>query len=73
MGMVIDSSALAGRLSAMFDTASPGLAYRVRLGANDAIEWDDGRGNTLHTEPETSWGRRLKVLIFSLLPIEWLL
>jgi len=73
MGLVIDSSALAGGLAEMFDTASPRIAYRVRLGANDAIEWHDGLGGTFHQEPETSLGRRLKVLLFSWLPIEWLL
>ena len=57
----------------MFDTASPGLAYRVTLGADGALQWHDGNGNTLSDEPESSWLRRTKVLIFSWLPIEWLL
>jgi putative cardiolipin synthase len=73
MGLVIDSASLAGRLSAMFDTASPGLAYRVTLGADGALQWHDGKGNTFHDEPESSWLQRTKVLIFSWLPIEWLL
>jgi len=73
MGLVIDSPALAQRLSAMFDTASPRLAYRVALGADDALEWHDGAGATLHGEPEVGWARRMKVTIYSWLPIEWLL
>ena len=56
MGLVIDSPALAQRLSAMFDTASPRLAYRVTLGANDAVQWHDGHGATLDSEPEASLG-----------------
>jgi len=73
MGLVIDSVPLAQRLSTMFDDASPALAYRVTLGADDALQWHDGAGVTLTTEPESSWGQRTKVRIYSWLPIEWLL
>ena len=73
MGLVIDSVPLARRLAAMLDGASPALAYRVTLDADDSLVWHDGLGNTLREEPETSWGRRLKVRVFSWLPIEWLL
>jgi putative cardiolipin synthase len=73
MGLVIDSAPLAQRLSAMFDGASPALAYRVALGANDSPQWYGGPGAPLDSEPETSWGRRLMARIFSWLPIEWLL
>ena len=73
MGMVIDSVPLAQRLSTMFDNASPALAYRVQLGADDKLEWHDGAGATLEDEPESSWAQRMKVRIFSVLPIEWLL
>ena len=73
MGLVIDSVPLAERLSKMFDTASPALAYRVTLGADDALQWHDGAGATLNDEPDSSWGQRMKVRVFSWLPIEWLL
>ncbi|HSC63029.1 MAG TPA: phospholipase D-like domain-containing protein, partial [Caldimonas sp.] len=73
MGMVIDSVPLAQRLSSMFDRASPSLAWRVTLGADDELQWHDGAGATLAEEPESSWGQRMKVRIFSVLPIEWLL
>jgi len=73
MGLVIDSVPLAQRLSTMFDDASPALAYRVTLGADDVLQWHDGAGVTLTTEPESSWGQRTKVRIYSWLPIEWLL
>jgi len=56
----------------MFDRASPDLAWRVTLDENGDPEWHDG-ATTLHSDPEASWGRRLKVRIFSWLPIEWLL
>jgi putative cardiolipin synthase len=73
MGLVIDSVPLAERLSKMFDSASPSLAYRVALDANGSLEWHDGAGATLNDEPDSSWGQRMKVRIFSWLPIEWLL
>ena len=73
MGLVIGSSRMAARLSTMFDTASPALAYRVTLGPDGALQWHDGNGATFDTEPEASWGQRAMVRVFSWLPIEWLL
>ena len=73
MGLVIDSATLAGQLSKVLDDASPALAYRVTLDADGKLLWHDGLGGTLDDEPETGWGRRMKVHIFSWLPIEWLL
>jgi len=73
MGLIIDSASLAGRLSRTLDNASPGLAYRVTLDANGSLLWDDGLGATVDDEPETGWFRRMKVHVFSWLPIEWLL
>ena len=73
MGLVIESPTLAGRLSAVLDEASPALAYRVTLEPDGSLRWHDGLGATLDDEPETSWFRRLKVRVFSWLPIEWLL
>ena len=73
MGLVIESASLARRLSAVLDDASPALAYRVTLEPDGSLRWHDGLGATLDDEPETGWARRLKVRIFSWLPIEWLL
>jgi len=72
MGLVIDSASLAARLSAIFDAATSGFAYRVTLGANGELEWHDA-DTTLREEPESSWTQRMKVQMFSILPIEWLL
>jgi putative cardiolipin synthase len=73
MGLVIDSARLAESLSARLDDASPALAYRVTLDADESLVWHDGLGGTVRDEPETSWVRRLKDRFFSWLPIEWLL
>lgn len=73
MGLVIDSPALAGALSAAFDRASPALAYQVTLDADGRMRWLDGTATPLTSEPEVSLMRRLWVRILSWLPIEWLL
>jgi putative cardiolipin synthase len=80
MGIVVDSPPLADAVARWFATATaPANAYRVafagdRIGA--PLRWhtqDDGKP-VLHTrEPEAGVGRRLKVLIGKLLPIDGLL
>ena len=42
MGVVIDSPALATRLSQAFDRELPGNAYEVRLASDGDLEWIDG-------------------------------
>jgi putative cardiolipin synthase len=42
MGLLIDSPALAGRLTATFDRASPELAYQVTLADDGTLRWHDG-------------------------------
>jgi putative cardiolipin synthase len=74
MGLVIDSTALAGKLAEAIDQAFPDIAYRVTLDGGGHLQWEDGTsGPKLTTEPETSWFRRMGVRIESWLPIEWLL
>ena len=73
MGLIIDSASLAERLSKMLDNASPELAYRVTLDANGSLTGTTASARRWTTSPRPSWGRRMKVRIFSWLPIEWLL
>lgn len=74
MGLVIDSSALAGRLAKAVDNACPDLAYRVKLQEDGTLLWEDGIEGHIYTkDPETSWGRRTLVRIETWLPIDWLL
>jgi putative cardiolipin synthase len=77
MGMVIDSPALAGRLSKVFDTEIPLAAYEVRFAADGrSLEWIDregGQETRYTTEPQTGVGRRIWIDFLSILPIEWLL
>ena len=77
MGLVIDSPALAGMISASLDEWLPANAYELRLGeGGDRIEWIERTpgGVVVHREdPRAGLWRRLVVALLSLLPIEWLL
>jgi putative cardiolipin synthase len=77
MGVVIDSPALASRLSAAFDTAFPLHAYEVRLASDGrTLEWIDrtgGEEKRLTTEPGTGLMRRWWIGFLAMLPIEWML
>ena len=79
MGVVIDSAALAARLSEAFDRDIPEFAYEVRL-AGDKLEWiertkaGEAAGEVRHTsEPGAGLLKRLWIDFLSVLPIEWLL
>jgi putative cardiolipin synthase len=77
MGLLIESPALAGRLTRAFDEDARAAAYEVRLTADGrSIEWVDGAdpgGETYDTEPETGLMRRALVRFLSWLPIDWML
>jgi putative cardiolipin synthase len=73
MGLVIESATMANQLSAAFDRAYPSLAYRVTLGEDGGLRWEDGSGKVYDTDPHSTWYRRAIVHIGSWLPIDWLL
>ncbi|MEE4237201.1 MAG: phospholipase D family protein [Anderseniella sp.] len=77
MGLLIDSPALAGRLTALFDNKVPAASYEVRINAEDGeLEWMEQTvsGQAHHaSEPATSWLHRALIGLLSILPIEWLL
>jgi len=77
MGVVVESPALAGRLSAVFDNEVPYTAYEVRLPADGGgLEWIErtAAGEIRHTSsPGVGALRRLWIDFLSILPIEWLL
>ncbi|HYR29785.1 MAG TPA: phospholipase D-like domain-containing protein, partial [Thermoanaerobaculia bacterium] len=75
MGFVIDSPALARRMSQIFDESVPLNAYEVRLSAGD-LAWIERRGEeTLRhrREPGTGFWKRIGLGLLSALPIEPLL
>jgi cardiolipin synthase C len=76
MGVVIDSPALAERMSNVLGTQVPGLAYEVKLTPEGTVYWEEPgtAGAVRHdVEPGTTWWQRMAVRFMSLLPIDWLL
>lgn len=74
MGMVLDSSTMANRMSQWFDDGLDGMAYRLQLDAEGAIQWSEAADRPLQAvEPNTTWGQRPAVRAIGWLPIQWLL
>jgi putative cardiolipin synthase len=74
MGVVVESAALASRLSGALDELLPNQAYEVRLASDGGgdLEWIEG--DIRHrSEPGTGLVKRLWIGFLSILPIEWLL
>jgi len=81
IGILFDSSEMAGSLDKWADRDILDVAYRLQWvaspeggeGADGRIEWvelEDGREIRYRADPRTSVWRRLSVWLFSLLPIE---
>ena len=84
MGVIVDSPDLARAVEAFFEHASsPANAFHVVLaprpgdaGGKPVVQWiaeDDGIEHRWYHEPEVSAGKRLKVQLLRMLPIEGLL
>jgi putative cardiolipin synthase len=72
MGVVVESAALAARLSQALDRDISNIAYEVRLSSDGGLEWIE-RDARYTSEPGTGVLRRLWIDFLSILPIEWLL
>ena len=76
MGFVIDSRALAQRMSDVLDLPALDRAYEVRLSPEGKLYWiERGPGGSVRhdTEPGASAWQHGVVKFMSLLPIDWLL
>ena len=76
MGVVMGDPPLAAAVSDWLDQSLDRVAYRVLLTPDGSLEWVEKteQGEVrFHTEPKTSFFKRLKVAIFKLLPIDWML
>lgn len=76
LGFIIDSPALAQRISTVFDTRVPQNSYQVHVSHTNELYWTEqhaGKSIRHETEPGTSVWKRAGVYLISLLPIEWLL
>lgn len=76
LGFLMESPALAQRLQQIFGDPLRERAYEVRLGADGTMIWLEAgeNGPVVHRhDPETSLWRRMQVVLWQLMPIEWLL
>ena len=76
MGLVIDSAALARRLSLQFETEIPLIAYEVRLTGDGNLEWIDRTASgerRVTDEPGGTAASETLMRLLGVLPIEWLL
>jgi putative cardiolipin synthase len=76
MGFVLDSTALAQRMTAELQRRMPLHAYEVHLAPDGSLYWirHEAAGDTRYdTEPGTTFFQRTGVRLLSWLPIEWLL
>jgi putative cardiolipin synthase len=73
MGIIIQSPEIAGAAVDRSKLRLPEVAYRVILTEQGDLAWVESSGDTpiIYTkEPKTSWGRRLKVGLYGILPIK---
>jgi putative cardiolipin synthase len=77
MGLIIRSTALAGRLVTAFDGPVPAASYEVRARVEgECIEWVErtAAGEVTHaTEPGAGWAQRAWLGFLSLIPLDWML
>ncbi len=77
MGFVIDSAAMAQRMSSVLDKQIMARAYQVVLSPQGRLRWversADGKEIWHDREPGASLWQRATVEMMSLLPIDWLL
>lgn len=77
MGFVIDSPAMAQRMSAVLGKQILARAYEVKLSPDGNLRWLErsaGGAERWHdSEPNATWWQRGSVQFMSLLPIEWML
>jgi putative cardiolipin synthase len=77
MGVVIESSRLAGRLARTFDTRFPEISYRPVRAEDGHLTWEEfvaGDRIVRHErEPGATSATRILFRLLGLLPIEWLL
>ncbi len=73
MGMGVDCSELAGSMAKSILDTLPDFAYKLQLSEKGRLEWllQAMSGDELiTTEPRTTWWRRFKTKLLSILPIE---
>ncbi len=73
MGLLIESTRMAGTLHDAFDEGLSDLAWRIELRNRQLIWIDSSNGSETRVEPGTTLFKRLVLTIIGWLPVEWLL
>lgn len=76
MGFLIDSPAMASRVSAGFDGPLSRVSYRPELSADGRMVWQEETESgrvAWQQEPGTSWIKQVALAVVGVLPVEWLL
>lgn len=77
MGFLIDSPAMAKRISAGLNGPIDAAAYRPRIAKNGSLEWmerrPDGKEVVHHSEPGATWFDAFALTVIGFLPVEALL
>jgi putative cardiolipin synthase len=74
IGLMIESAAIAGRMSQWFDRVAQRAAFGLSLEGGGRLRWhrldEEGGSRVFESEPHTSFWRRSGVRLLRLLPIE---
>jgi putative cardiolipin synthase len=74
IGLMIESTAMAGRMSQWFDRVARRAAFRLALEYDGRLRWhgdeEDGKSRVFDSEPHTGFWRRIGVGLLRLLPLE---
>jgi len=77
MGFLVDSPAMAARVSAAFDGPLDLLSYRPSLTPEHKMVWTEKRPGgepiVYQEEPGATWLQQFTLVVVGLLPVEWLL
>jgi putative cardiolipin synthase len=73
MGLFIESRDVGGRFTQNMAESLAAVTFQVQLKEDDSLQWvyeHDGKREVFEREPLASWGRRVLVPFYRLLPIE---
>lgn len=77
MGFLIESPTMARQISVGFDGPLETVSYQPELTPENKIIWreplKDGETTVYQEEPGATWIQQMAIVVFGLLPIEWLL
>lgn len=77
MGYLIDSPAMAKRISRAFDRGVPGVSYQPVLTVEGKMAWieqnPEGEMKIYQEEPGATWFQQIAIVVIGVFPVEWML